>query len=92
MQPATLPSYTVAQTRYADVQDPERALRDIVKRGEDGRQGKALVELNARLEAARSAGDAQQVQQLTAKLIELKQQRLGIDRSDTTAEKGEKPE
>ena len=60
---------------YADVPDPERVLRDIVKRGEDQ---EVLLELKNTLEEARAAGDALKIQELNARIQQLKQQRLGL--------------
>ena len=61
--------------RYADVPDPERALRSIAKKVE---VDQLLKELKSTLQAARAAGDEAEQRRINARIAELKQQSLGL--------------
>jgi DNA primase len=64
--------------RYADLGDPEKALDSILRRRRDKRGDAELLDLKKKLADAQSAGDSSQVQQLTARINDLKQARLGL--------------
>ncbi len=61
--------------RYADVADPEKALRGIVQKyGQAG----VVAELKKALAEARAAGDLEEARKLNLRINELNQQRLGL--------------
>ena len=62
--------------RYADVPDPERALKSIMKKFETAG---LLAELKKALAEARTAGDPSEVLKLNARINVLNQQRLGLE-------------
>src|SRR5205085_10663976 len=63
---------------YADVADPERTLDAIVRTRKTERDKKGLAELHRKVAEAQNSGDVALVRQLTARLNDLHQARLGL--------------
>lgn len=80
LEPAMRPEFLkhAMSGRFVDLQDPERALDAILRRRQGRRDAVEIEQLKKRLADARASDDQTRVQEITARINELNQARLGL--------------